>query len=182
MKLHVWDCACSKNLAFQVFIEADSSRRIHWGGLSVFYNFVCVVFIAVTVLSHICVLMSPFHLSNVARSLFQGHDTCQKYQGPCCDSDIEPDQYNSFVWESHVCQQILSSLKIFIVNRNIFQLVSITYILKIINVCKTMLNVEKTVQMSDFHSYAVLLLWVKLCYGIYILLRNVWRAGLQSCS
>ena len=75
-----------------------------------------------------------------------------------------------------------SSLKIVIVNRNIFQLVSITYILKIINVCKTMLNMEKTVQMSDFHSYAVLLLWVKLCYGINILLRNKWRAGLQSCS
>ena len=30
---------------------------------------------------------------------------------------------------------------------------------------------EKTVQMSDFISYAVSLLWVKLCYGI--LLRNV---------
>ena len=26
--------------------------------------------------------------------------------GPCGDSDIEPDQYKSFVWESHVPQQI----------------------------------------------------------------------------
>ena len=27
--------------------------------------------------------------------------------GPCCASDIKPDQYKSFVWESHVRQQIL---------------------------------------------------------------------------
>ena len=27
--------------------------------------------------------------------------------GPCRDSDIKPDQYKSFVWESHVHQQIL---------------------------------------------------------------------------
>ena len=27
--------------------------------------------------------------------------------GPCCDSDIEPYQYKSFVWESHDRQQIL---------------------------------------------------------------------------
>ena len=33
--------------------------------------------------------------------------------GPCCDSDIEPDQYQSVVWESHVRQQFSSSLKIF---------------------------------------------------------------------
>ena len=26
--------------------------------------------------------------------------------GPCCDSDIKPDQYKSLVWESHVRQQI----------------------------------------------------------------------------
>ena len=26
--------------------------------------------------------------------------------GPCCDSDIKPDQYKSLVWESHVQQQI----------------------------------------------------------------------------
>ena len=26
--------------------------------------------------------------------------------GLCCDSDIETDQYKSFVWESHVRQQI----------------------------------------------------------------------------
>ena len=25
--------------------------------------------------------------------------------GPCCDSDTEPDQYKSFVWESDVRQQ-----------------------------------------------------------------------------
>ena len=25
--------------------------------------------------------------------------------GPCYDSDIEPDQYKNFVWESHVRQQ-----------------------------------------------------------------------------
>ena len=45
---------------------------------------------------------------------------------------------------------------------------------------KTTLNMEKTVQMSNSISYAVSLLWLELCYGI--LLRNVWRAGLQSCS
>ena len=44
---------------------------------------------------------------------------------------------------------------------------------------KTTLNMEKTVQISDFISYAVSLLWVKLCYDI--LLRNVWRAG-PGCS
>ena len=27
--------------------------------------------------------------------------------GTCCDSDIEPDQYKSFVWESHVRRHIL---------------------------------------------------------------------------
>ena len=26
--------------------------------------------------------------------------------GPCCDSDIKPDQCKSLVWESHVRQQI----------------------------------------------------------------------------
>ena len=26
--------------------------------------------------------------------------------GPCCDSYIEPDEFKSFVWESHVRQQI----------------------------------------------------------------------------
>ena len=42
-----------------------------------------------------------------------------------------------------------------------------------------MLNMKKTVQMNDFISYTVSLLWVKLRYGI--LLRNVRRAGLQNC-
>ena len=31
--------------------------------------------------------------------------------GPCCDSDIEPDHCKSFVWESHVCQQIFCEKK-----------------------------------------------------------------------
>ena len=26
--------------------------------------------------------------------------------GPCCDSDIKPDEYKSLVWESQVRQQI----------------------------------------------------------------------------
>ena len=30
-----------------------------------------------------------------------------RISGPCCASDIKPDQYKSFVWESHVRQQIL---------------------------------------------------------------------------
>ena len=45
---------------------------------------------------------------------------------------------------------------------------------------KTTLNMEKTVQISDFISDAVSLLWVKLSYDI--LLRNVWKAGLESSS
>ena len=45
---------------------------------------------------------------------------------------------------------------------------------------KATLNMEKTVQISDFISYVVSLLWVKLCYDI--LLRNVWREELQSSS
>ena len=28
--------------------------------------------------------------------------------GPCYDSDIEPDQYKSFVWKSHVLEIIAS--------------------------------------------------------------------------
>ena len=38
-----------------------------------------------------------------------------RISGPCCASDIKPDQYQSFVWESHVRQQIFVVLKIFIV-------------------------------------------------------------------
>ena len=42
--------------------------------------------------------------------------------GPCCDSDISPDQCKSLVWESHVRQQISSSLKMFILKGNKMQL------------------------------------------------------------
>ena len=45
---------------------------------------------------------------------------------------------------------------------------------------KATLNMEKTVQIGDFISYVVSLPWVKLCYDI--LLRNEWRAGLESSS
>ena len=57
--------------------------------------------------------------------------------GPCCDSDIEPDQCKSFVWESHVRQQI------FVIWEDFFRekkqnpaWFSMIYILKIINVCQ----------------------------------------------
>ena len=57
--------------------------------------------------------------------------------GPCCDSDIEPDQYKSFVWESHVRQQF------FVIWEDFFRekkqnpaWFSIIYILKIINMCQ----------------------------------------------
>ena len=33
--------------------------------------------------------------------------------GPCCDSDIELDQYKSFVWESQVRQQIFVAFEDF---------------------------------------------------------------------
>ena len=33
--------------------------------------------------------------------------------GPCCDSDIELDQYKSFVWESQVRQQIFIAFEDF---------------------------------------------------------------------
>ena len=33
--------------------------------------------------------------------------------GPCCDSDIEPDHSKSFVWESHIRQQIFVIWKFF---------------------------------------------------------------------
>ena len=42
--------------------------------------------------------------------------------GPCCDSDIEPDQFKCFVWESHVRQQVSVVFKIFIVKRSKIQL------------------------------------------------------------
>ena len=40
--------------------------------------------------------------------------------GPCCDSDIKPDQCESLVWESHVRQQmfIYLSLKMFTIKGN----------------------------------------------------------------
>ena len=42
---------------------------------------------------------------------------------------------------------------------------------------KVMLNMRKTIQMSDFIPNGVGKI---LCYSI--LLRNVWKAGHQSCS
>ena len=66
------------------------------------------------------------------------------------------------------------SLKNFIFKRKKSSLVSIIYILKIINTC------QDIVQISVFISYVVSLLWVKLCHGILPI--KVWRAGLQSCS
>ena len=49
--------------------------------------------------------------------------TSQIFSGPCCDSDVEPGQYKSFVWESHVRQQ----------NFVIFEDFSLTlYILKLV--------------------------------------------------
>ena len=99
--------------------------------------------------------------------------------GPCCDSDIEPDQYKSFVWESHVRQKMFVIFKDFYH----FKKQNLAFFDNIYpennqRVAKTMLNMEKTVQMSNFISYAVSLQWVKLCYGI--LLRNIWTAGLNS--
>ena len=46
--------------------------------------------------------------------------------GPCCDSDIKPDQYikiKSLVWESHVRQQIFVVFEDFIVKGNKIHLV-----------------------------------------------------------
>ena len=72
-----------------------------------------------------------------------------RISGPCSASDIKPDQYKSFVWESHVRQQIFVVLKIFRLSlkETKSSLVSIIYILKI-------MKTWKSVQMSDFISYA----------------------------
>ena len=45
-----------------------------------------------------------------------------QFSGPCCYSDIKPDQCKNLVWESHVRQQFSSSLKMFIVKGNKIQL------------------------------------------------------------
>ena len=46
--------------------------------------------------------------------------------GPCCDSDIKPDQYKSLVWESQLKvmfgNKFSSSLKVFIVKGSKIQL------------------------------------------------------------
>ena len=42
--------------------------------------------------------------------------------GPCCDSDIKPDQCKSLVWESHVRQQIFVVFEAVIVKGNKIQL------------------------------------------------------------
>ena len=42
--------------------------------------------------------------------------------GPCCDSDIKPDQYKSLVWESHFRQQIFVVFEDVIVKGNKIQL------------------------------------------------------------
>ena len=82
--------------------------------------------------------------------------------GPCCASDIKPDQYKSFVWESHVRQQIFVVLKIFIVKRNKIQL-GFDNIYSQNN--QDNVKHGKNVQMSDFISYAASEYWgyVKMC-------------------
>ena len=50
------------------------------------------------------------------------HKWRHKFSGPCCDSDIEIDQYKSFVWESHVRQQLFVVFEDFIVKSNKIQL------------------------------------------------------------
>ena len=58
--------------------------------------------------------------------------------GPCCNSDIKPDQYKSLYGKVMLANKFLPSLKIFIVKRNKIQLGfdNIYSILKIIMVCK----------------------------------------------
>ena len=80
--------------------------------------------------------------------------------GPCCDSDTEPDQYKVLYGKVTFANNFDN-----IIPEN--------------NQRVPRQRWKKTVQMSDIISHAVSLLWVKLCYSI--LLRNVWRVGLQSC-
>ena len=42
--------------------------------------------------------------------------------GPCCDSYIEPDEFKSFVWESHVRQQIFVAFENFYCQKKKIQL------------------------------------------------------------
>ena len=91
--------------------------------------------------------------------------------GTCFDSDIEPDQYKSFVWESHVRQHIFVDFFRFLSSKETkSSLVSITYILKIINVRQD--NVKHGKKCTDELFYF-------LCGVITvgkIKLRHVWRA------
>ena len=84
-----------------------------------------------------------------------------KISVPCCASGIKPDRYKSFVWESHVRQQIFVVLKIFIVKRNKIQL-GFDNIYSENN--QDNVKHGKTVQMSDVISYAASeyqgILWV----------------------
>ena len=65
--------------------------------------------------------------------------------GPCCDSDIEPDHcFVSFVWKNHVRQQIFVIWEYFFCEKKQNPAwFSIIYILKIINVCQDIVNMEK---------------------------------------
>ena len=79
---------------------------------------------------------------------------------PSWDSDIEPDQYKSFVSESHVRQQI------FVIWEDFFRekkqnpaWFSIIYILKIINVCQDNVKHRKKL----YRRVILFLMWCQNC-------------------
>ena len=80
--------------------------------------------------------------------------------GPCCGSDIEPDQGKSLVWESHVRQQI------FVIWEDFFRekkqnpaWFSMIYILKIITVCQDNVKHQKKL----CRRVIIFLMWCQYC-------------------
>ena len=87
-----------------------------------------------------------------------------RISGPCCDSDIKPDQYKNLVWESHVRQQISSSLKMFIVKGNKIQLGLDNKYPENNQACQDSVKYGENCTDEWFYFLcSVIILWVKLC-------------------
>ena len=89
--------------------------------------------------------------------------------GPCCDSEIKPDQFESLVWESHVRQKIFVVFEDMLsLKKTKSSLVSIINILIIINACQDSVKHGKYCTDEWFYFLCgIIILWVKLC-------ENVW--------
>ena len=92
--------------------------------LSVFYNFICIVFIAVMVLSNVCVLiMSPFYLFMLlADNCFKAMVFVKGTVVPALTQTSNLTSIRVLYGKVTFANKFSLSLKIFIVNRNKFPL------------------------------------------------------------